>query len=88
MTAVLFYSGLWPEQKKIQLAIWMHDDERKKSVNLFAPSANNLTDNFFFVGMIEPLCILAANFYVSLVPPPFATSLPNEIHYIPKIDSR
>lgn len=53
MTAVLFRSRLWPEQKKIELAIWMHDAERKKSLNLFAPSANNLTDNFFFVGMIE-----------------------------------
>lgn len=66
----------------------MHDDERKKSVNLFAPSANNLTDNFFFVGMIEIYSILAAKFVVSLVPPRFATSLPNGIHCIPKIDSR
>lgn len=66
----------------------MHDDERKKSVNLFAPSANNLTDNFFFVGMIETHSTQAANFVVSLVPPQFATSLPNEIHCIPKIDSR
>lgn len=85
MTAVAFCSWRWPEQTENQLAIWMHDDECKKSVNLFSPSANNLTDNFFFVGMIETHSIQAANFVVSLVPPQLATWLPNKKR---KIDSR